>query len=108
MIEHREAGRFNMPMLVILAQGTTGRTHNLSATGVYFETDLCENKVDDLMTFRLFFDESEKDLSWVLRCSGKVIRTEPLKTGGIGIAVNMLEACNMEHLNSGGTGHVLQ
>lgn len=108
MIEHREAGRFNMPMFVILAQGT-GRTRNLSATGVYFETDLCDNKVDDLMTFHLFFNESENDLSWVLRCSGKIIRIEPLKTGGIGIAVNMLEACNMEYLNSGGTmDHVLQ
>lgn len=90
MTERREAGRFDMPILVFLDEGA-GRTRNLSATGVYFETDHCCNQVDDLVSFSFFFDESGNEQSWILRCSGKIIRTESLKAGGIGIAVNILE-----------------
>lgn len=108
MPERRQASRFSVPILVILEQGV-GRARNLSATGIYFKTSQCFNKADDIMPFGLFFGESGDDQSWVLRCSGKIIRTETLNTGGIGIAVKFLEECRVGNFNSGGpTAHSLQ
>ncbi len=108
MTERREMSRFSVPILVVLEQGT-GRARNLSVTGAYFQTNHCFNKVDDILSFSLFFEESGDDQSWALRCYGKIIRTESLKAGGIGIAVKFLRECSVGNFNSGGSmDHGLQ
>ena len=108
MTERRGAPRFSVPILVVLQQGV-GRTRNISSTGMYFKTSQCFNKVEDILPFGLYFEQSKDDQSWKLNCIGKIIRTESLMTGGIGIAVKFLEECSLGNFNSGGsTSHTLQ
>ncbi|MGR8951839.1 MAG: PilZ domain-containing protein [Gammaproteobacteria bacterium] len=99
MPDRRRAIRFNLPIPVILEHGT-GLTHDLSANGVYIETNQCFNSVGDLLIFSLVFEEPMNALIWELLCTGVIIHTESLESGDVGIAVKILEECSVRSFSS--------
>ncbi|MBC5783416.1 PilZ domain-containing protein [Ramlibacter sp. USB13] len=70
--DQRGAVRFDTHMPVHTAQGA-GRTHNISAQGVYFETD-AEPRAGALVNFQLEYTLQGRRHR--LLCEGKVVRVE--------------------------------
>jgi hypothetical protein len=70
--EQRNAVRFDTSLPVIL-HGATGETCNVSAHGVYFETDV-QQRVGELVNFTLEFTLYGRRHR--LLCEGKVVRVE--------------------------------
>lgn len=89
-MERRQAGRFPVRITVVLDQAT-GRTHDVSAVGVYFETAQGFGDVDEFLPFGLVFGDPADGPSWVLQCCGEIVRTVPLAEG-VGVAVRILDA----------------
>ena len=81
----RGAARFDTALPVYLA-GATGATHNISAQGVYFETDV-QQEVGSLVNFTLEFTLYGKRHQ--LLCEGKVIRVHA-EGGRIGVAARLV------------------
>lgn len=70
--EQRGEARFDTALPVTMA-GATGATHNISAQGIYFETDV-RQEVGALVNFTLEFTlHGERHQ---LLCEGKVVRVE--------------------------------
>lgn len=72
--EQRTAVRFATALTVRLADGT-GRTHNLSNTGVYFEV-VKGPRLGTLVNFTLEYRLHGRRQQ--LECEGKVVRVDPL------------------------------
>jgi hypothetical protein len=70
--DQRAAFRFDTSLPVAL-QGAIGETHNVSAHGVYFETDV-QQRVGELVNFTLEFTLYGRRHR--LLCEGKVVRVE--------------------------------
>jgi hypothetical protein len=70
--DQRAAIRFDTALPVRLA-GATGETHNISAQGIYFETDV-EQRPGELVNFTLEFTLYGHRQR--LLCEGKVVRVE--------------------------------
>jgi hypothetical protein len=83
--DQRGAARFDTALPVYLA-GTTGETHNISAQGVYFETDV-RQEVGALVNFTLEFTLYGERHQ--LLCEGKVIRVDT-GNGRIGVAARLV------------------
>ncbi len=83
--EQRGAARFDTALPVHMA-GATGATHNISAQGIYFETDV-QQEVGSLVTFTLEFTLYGERHQ--LLCEGKVIRVD---TDGdrVGVAARLV------------------
>lgn len=83
--EQRGAERFDTALPVSMA-GATGATHNISAQGVYFETDV-RQEVGSLVNFTLEFTLYGERHQ--LLCEGKVIRVD---TDGdrVGVAARLV------------------
>jgi hypothetical protein len=68
--EHRAAARFDTALTVDV-EGMSARTRNISATGVFFETDV-DLPVGTLLNMSLQFQQGGRK-HWLL-CEGKVVR----------------------------------
>lgn len=68
--DHRSADRFDTDLAVDV-EGLVARTRNISATGVYFETDV-ELPIGSLVNLNVQFTQGGQK-HW-LSCEGKVVR----------------------------------
>jgi hypothetical protein len=68
--DHRAAARFDTA-LALDVEGLTARTRNISATGVYFETDI-DLPIGSLVNMSVQFQYGGQK-HWLL-CEGKVVR----------------------------------
>jgi hypothetical protein len=85
----RNEDRISMAVPVHLQGGASGTTRDISASGIYFETDLepiLESPLDFTVEFR---NGGVGGLS--LRCRGQVLRVEPVG-GRIGVAAKLIES----------------
>lgn len=73
---------------VTLEDGSTGLTHNISASGIYFETDRKPSR-DCPLSFSVEFQNGAGGLT--LRCRGEVVRIEQLDNR-FGVAVRIQES----------------
>lgn len=78
-----------MTVPVHLQGGVTGTTRDLSASGIYFETDL-EPIRDSPLAFTIEFQRGEGG-GISLRCRGQVLRVERLGNR-VGVAARILES----------------
>jgi hypothetical protein len=83
--EDRAAVRFDAHMPVHTDHGT-GTTHNISAQGVYFETDV-EPRAGALVNFHVEYTLHGRRHR--LLCEGKVVRVEP-QGGRVGVAARLV------------------
>jgi hypothetical protein len=83
--EQRTAVRFDKNMPVEIA-GVEGETHNVSAHGVYFETDVPQ-RIGDLVNFTVEFQLEGRRHR--LLCEGKVVRVQR-QGGRIGVAARLV------------------
>ena len=67
-----------------------GVTHDLSSTGVYFETDVNFEK-GSLIRFRINFDSPIMGSMTQLDCTGRIVRVDAGDAGKVGIAVKLDE-----------------
>jgi hypothetical protein len=80
----RRAPRLKHSWEVLLDEGE-GRTHDIGATGVYFETNQ-RLEVDSWIHFVMLPPEPSRAYVW---CEGRVVRVEPLVTGLIGVGLEV-------------------
>lgn len=85
---NRSEDRVSMVVPVSLPGGAAGITRDISATGIYFETD-ASTAVDRPLDFTVEFSNDAGGMT--LRCKGEVIRVEHLGTR-IGVAARILES----------------
>ena len=79
--EHRGAKRYELRLPVRYGDGCVGVTRNISASGVYFETDRAGR---DGASYVLEVELADA----TIRCEGRVVRVEPLGNR-IGIALEL-------------------
>jgi len=82
--EQRQALRYSLELPVEVA-GTSGRTRDFSASGVFFETDRALTPGAPVR-FSLLLGRVSPGRPLRLDCEGRVVRTEPGK-GRLGVAV---------------------
>ena len=80
----RQARRYRVAVPVELAQGT-GITRDISASGVFFETDL-SFPVNATLSFSLVLEHADPGGPVRLQCQGEVVRVEQ-REGKMGVAV---------------------
>ena len=83
--DQRAAARFDTAMPVRMEDGA-GQTHNISAQGIYFETDV-EQRIGSLVNFTVeytLYGQKHR-----LLCEGKVIRVEP-HGSRVGVAARLV------------------
>ena len=83
--EQRASVRFDTALPVRL-QDAAGETHNVSAQGIYFETDVPQ-AVGALVNFTLEFRQYGR--THRMLCEGKVVRVEP-RQGRVGVAARLV------------------
>ena len=83
--EQRRADRFDTGLPVRVGGGS-GRTHNISAHGIYFETDT-RQEPGSLVNFTVEFTLNGR--THRLLCEGKVVRVEP-RGDRVGVAARLL------------------
>jgi len=83
--DQRTAVRFDASLPVAL-EGAAGETHNISAQGVYFETD-AQQRLGELVNFTLEFTLYGQQHR--LLCEGKVVRVER-QGDRIGVAARLV------------------
>lgn len=82
---HRAAERFDTALTVDV-EGLSARTRNISASGVFFETDV-DLPIGTLLNLNVQFTHGGKQ-HW-LACEGKVVRVTPAD-GHNGVAAQLL------------------
>ena len=80
--------RISTALPVRLEDGSTGVTHNISASGIYFETDRAPPQ-DRPLSFSVEFQSGGGGLT--LRCRAQVVRVEQLGNR-VGVAALLLES----------------
>lgn len=83
--DERGAARFDKHLPVHTAEGT-GTTHNISAQGVYYETDQ-EPRTGALVDFDVEYTLQGRRHR--LQCEGKVVRVEP-RGSRVGVAARLV------------------
>ena len=86
---HRSEERVSMKVPVTLPGGLTGMTRDISASGIYFETD-SEPVGDSPLAFSVEF-KNEVGAGMTLRCRGQVLRVEH-QGSRVGVAARILES----------------
>ena len=86
---HRSEERVSMKVPVTLPGGLTGMTRDISASGIYFETD-SEPAGDSPLAFSVEF-KNEVGVGMTLRCRGQVLRVEH-QGSRVGVAARILES----------------
>jgi hypothetical protein len=67
----------------------SGTTRNLSATGVFFETDATYPLLSSSMRFEMEFDTPDGRV--LVKCLGEIVRLEP-RNQKVGVAVKIIES----------------
>ena len=80
--------RVAMAVPVVLPDGSHGTTRDISASGIYFETDSLP--LVSPLAFTVEF-RNESGAGMALRCRGQVLRVER-NNGRVGIAARILES----------------
>jgi hypothetical protein len=83
--ELRVSARFDT-VIPVEVQGLEGRTRNISASGVYFETDVAP-EIGSLLT--LTVELTQQGQARELRCKGRVVRVDAARAP-VGVAVELL------------------
>jgi hypothetical protein len=83
--DQRAAARFDTSLPVRI-EGCTGATHNISAHGVYFETDV-QQRIGSLVNFTVEY--TLQGQRHTLLCEGKVVRVEA-QGDRIGVAARLV------------------
>lgn len=86
---HRSEERVSMKVPVTLPGGLTGITRDISASGIYFETD-SEPLGDAPLAFSVEF-KNDVGIGMTLRCRGQVLRVEH-QGSRVGVAARILES----------------
>lgn len=86
--EHRTEPREMVSLPLDLGGGRTGTTRDISASGVYFETDV-DQTPGSLVDFSIDFDTPGGPMR--LKCHGTIVRTER-HADRQGAAVKIIEA----------------
>ena len=86
---HRSEERVSMKASVTLPGGLTGITRDISASGIYFETD-SEPLGDSPLAFSVEF-KNDVGAGMILRCRGQVLRVEH-HGSRVGVAARILES----------------
>jgi len=84
--DKRRALRYPLELPVELAGGT-GRSHDISKSGVRFETDT-PVAPESPIRFSLVLGQASPDVPLRLDCEGEVVRVEP-HDGGVSVAVKL-------------------
>jgi PilZ domain len=98
--DRRKASRFQMALPVELPQGM-GITRDLSARGVFFQTD-CLLAPGELIQFALVLEYVDPGGPVRLQCRGRVVRLER-QGGTLGVAV-AITAYRLDARSQGGRG----
>ena len=85
---NRVEERVAMAVPVVLPDGTQGTTRDISASGIYFETDSLP--LVSPLAFTVEF-RNESGAGMALRCRGQVLRVER-NNGRVGIAARIRES----------------
>jgi len=83
--EQRAAARFDANLPVAF-RGASGETHNISAQGIYFETDVPQ-RVGELVNFSLEY--TLRGRRHHLLCEAKVVRVD-WRNGRVGVAARLV------------------
>ena len=83
--EHRSEPREQVELPVRLAEGGTGTTRDVSATGLFFEID-CEQPLGSAIELTVELNVDGRAM--LMKCHGQVVRVEKLD-GRTGVAVKM-------------------
>ncbi len=67
-----------------------GETVDLSATGVYFETDMDFTK-GSIIKLKIYFDKQVYGNTTHMECTGRIVRVEHPTTSKVGVAVKINE-----------------
>ncbi len=86
--EKRIENREQLALPVVLAGGGMGKTHNISTTGLFFET---ESAYQPGSQIDLTIDLSTVGRPFFLKASGEVLRTKDLGER-MGVAVKLLKS----------------
>ena len=86
---HRTEERVSMKVPVSLPGGLTGMTRDISASGIYFETDN-EPLGNSPLAFAVEF-KNDSGVGMILRCRGQVLRVEH-QGNRVGVAARILES----------------
>ena len=83
----RAEDRINMALTFTMENGVVGLTRDVSASGIYFETD-AKQAPGSTIKFILRFSTPSGEMA--LRCQGEIVRIEPLGKR-VGIAAKLVE-----------------
>jgi hypothetical protein len=86
--EGRQAQRYRLALTVELEHGT-GRTRDISSSGMFFVTDQCFT-LGQSICFTLPLEHVDPSHSSCVQCQGMVVRVEP-QEGYLGVAVAFTE-----------------
>jgi len=84
----RSEKRAHSTLTLDLQKKGKGITRDVSASGIYFETD-ATYRLESTIDFEWDFDKPQGTMR--LRCHGKIVRIEP-RGARVGIAVNITES----------------
>lgn len=84
--DKRHALRYPLELPVELPSGT-GRSHDVSKSGVCFDTD-ASIPTESPIKFSLVLGQASPDVPLRLECEGEVVRVEPHE-GGVSVAVKL-------------------
>ncbi|MEO6593743.1 MAG: PilZ domain-containing protein [Planctomycetota bacterium] len=84
----RTEERITLSLPINLEGGAAGVTRDISASGIYFETDL-KQTVGSMIDFALDFDNH--GMGMTLNCHGQIVRVEEHEKHR-GLAVRIIEA----------------
>jgi hypothetical protein len=84
--DKRQALRYPLELPVELPGGS-GRSHDVSRSGVFFETDTPVS-LESPIKFSLVLGQATPDEPLRLECEGEVVRVEP-HDGGVSVAVKL-------------------
>jgi hypothetical protein len=86
--EHRNTPRERVALSLKLGDGGQGLTRDISASGLFFETNT-EQRVGSLVDFEIYFDRPDHPLRF--KAQGEVVRVEPgASAGKTGVALKLL------------------
>ena len=82
--------RIPTALKVVLQEGASGVTRDVSASGIYFRTAAAPGQGESI-EFAVEFVDNTGQRTWVLECKAAVVRVEP-EGDGFGVAAKIIES----------------
>ena len=82
--------RIPTALKVLLQEGESGVTRDVSASGIYFRAAAAPSQGDSI-EFAVEFVDNTGQRTWVLECKAAVVRVEP-EGDGFGVAAKIIES----------------